>query len=144
MAWAKLENPKPSASSLAPGVVKVRARELKVRGGGTTRYVSIAVGSKLADQARFIAKEHRCHILLGSGADAGKAALQMDDQAGKFIAKRKAAGHYELTIKAGAAQTASISLEFPPFERGASVQRIDPAQAPVIMFDIAPDFVARS
>jgi hypothetical protein len=139
MAWTKLDNPKPSNSSINPLVVKVVGRAMKVKGGAERRFAVIKMGSSLCDRARFISKEHRCHVMAGSAADAGKVAIAMDDQQGKFVAKRKADGRYEICLGEGAA-AGKFSLTFPPFERPGSVQTI-PGTSPIIIFEVTPDFL---
>lgn len=138
MAWVKLDNPKPNtgAAAVPPMVVRVRAREAPKR---LSRYIVVSIGYGLADKARFIGKEHRCHIMAGSGADDGKVAITMDDQTGKFTARRRADGRYEVTITAHAA-AGKFSTAFPPFERAASVQNI-PGMPPVVVFDGSADFL---
>lgn len=138
MAWAKLDNPKPSNNSLRPTLVRVKAR----RGTGPaskSRYGVIRIGSSLADRARFLKDSHHCHVMLGSAADAGKLAVSLDDTTGKFKAKRMADGSYQVTIKETSA-AGKFSLTFPPFERAGSVQT-PPGCPPIIVFEVTPDFL---
>ena len=139
MAWAKIDNPKPnySVASVPPMSVKVKAREAPKRGN---RYIQIAVGYALCDKARLLQKEHRVHILVGSGADAGKVAITLDDATGKFKAKRRADGRYEVVVS-NLAAAGKFSTTFPPFMQPGSVQMI-PGGPPVVVFDAPADFLA--
>jgi hypothetical protein len=138
MAWAKLENPKPpSNSAVPPMVVKVTARELKTK-NGVARYIKIKIGYQLAEKARLIQKEHGVHVLQGTAADAGKLAVSMDDATGKFKAKRRRDGSYEIAI--GAAAARKFALTFPPFSATGAILQL-PALPPTITFDVTPEFL---
>lgn len=114
MTWTKLDNPKPGASSLAKDAVKVVARAAMKN----SRFIIMKIGETAAQRGSFRAEKHKCHVMIGSGEDAGKLAIVLDDSAGKFEAKRKKDGRYELTIRASAAE-GKFNLTFPPFERTA-------------------------
>lgn len=140
MAWAKLENPKPNynAGAVPPMSVKVKAREAPK---SKTRYIQIAIGYALCEKAHMRQKEHRVFILLGSGAEEGKLAVTLDDSHGKFVAKRRTDGRYEITVS-GLAAVGKFNTTFPPFERPGSVQQV-PGTAPVIVFEATSDFLGR-
>lgn len=53
-------------------------------------------------------------MLFGTGEDAGKIMVAVDQALGKFTAKRSKKGHYALTINAASAE-GLFALEFPAF-----------------------------
>jgi hypothetical protein len=117
MAWETIEAVKPqSASAVAcpDDGVKVTSRSLGTRGGGVARYISLTIGAKLARGIALGAPEHKLRLMFGTGDDAGKIAVSVDQEAGRFLAKRNKRGGYALTINAATAE-GLFSLTFPAF-----------------------------
>lgn len=61
-----------------------------------------------------VAAEHRLRLLFGTGPDAGKVMVSVDNETGKFLAKRDKQGRYALAINAATAE-GLFALEFPTF-----------------------------
>jgi hypothetical protein len=115
MSWTKIDNPKPaSPNALGKDNVKIVARA----GMKGHRYIIVKIGPEIARKSSFTKADHRCHILVGSDEERGNLAITVDDSDGKFTARRKKDGRYEISITAPAAD-GRFSLIFPPFERPA-------------------------
>lgn len=107
MAFENIECVKPVAAAAtkvpADGVL-VSARKLGARGksGNMTRYLRVQIGAKLARSISLTAETHRLRLLFGTAEDAGKIMVSVDNEAGKFAAKREKTGSYSTTIEAAA------------------------------------------
>lgn len=135
MGWAKLINPKPPA----PGSVKpTQVRVVAMKSGKSDRYhhIRVKVGADVARRGSFTKTEHRCHLLAGSGEDAGQLAIALDDLGGAFVAKRRVDGRYEIAVNARAA-AGLFSLQFTQFDREGGVVPMNGSPA-FITFDAKP------
>lgn len=113
MGWEAIENVKPvySKSSVPADGVLVKTR----RAMNDIRFIEVKVGGVLAKRARFHADEHKIRLLFGTGPDAGKIAVSLDQQNGTFLARKGRRNDvYTLTINRAAAE-GLFSLEFEPF-----------------------------
>ncbi|RDV06406.1 hypothetical protein DXH95_02985 [Sphingorhabdus pulchriflava] len=83
-------------------------------GGGAAQYIRLQIGRDLARKISLSQAAHRVRLLFGTGSDAGKLQLSVDNEAGNFAVKRNKSGGYSLTINS---QTADglFSLQFPAF-----------------------------
>lgn len=61
-----------------------------------------------------VADDHRVRVLFGTGSDAGKLQISVDNSGGNFPTKRNKKGNYALTINAASAD-GLFALEFPVF-----------------------------
>ncbi len=144
MAWETIEKIKPQYSKMAcpPDGVAVSTRALAARSGGLNRYIVIKVGKTLARAARFTQKPQRVRLMFGSGADAGKIAVVIDQQTGTFIAKEQGAGDWLITVSARDA-AGLFSLNFPRFEiRAVEAIRPENGQPPMFAFKASPEMLA--
>lgn len=145
MAFEDIDVIKPKAAG-APTVpvdgVMVRAcRVARRNGGGLTRYIRLAIGSKLARSISLTQPEHGVRLLFGTGTDAGKLQLSVDNEAGKFRAKRNKGGGYFLTINAATAE-GMFALDFPAFTRtGVEALRPQNGQPPHFVFKAADEML---
>lgn len=115
MAWEEIENCKPlPLDALPPAGIKVRARVMGKKAGGHSRYISIQIGKDLARKMHLTLALHRLRLLFGTEAEAGQIGLAVDQERGKFAAKRSKQGDYTLTITAAVAE-GLFALEFPTF-----------------------------
>lgn len=97
--------------------VAVSVRRLGVApraGGGHRSYIRLCIGADLARGISLTQPEHRLRLLFGTGEDAGKVRVSVDNATGKFLAKRSKRGDYALTINADTA-AGLFSLTFPAF-----------------------------
>lgn len=117
MAWETIEvvKPKVPGSGACPGDgVKICARSLGTRGGGRVRYIHVTIGAELARSIALNQPEHRLLVLFGTGDDAGKIAVAVDGQIGRFLAKRNKSGAYAFAINAATAD-GLFALDFSAF-----------------------------
>jgi hypothetical protein len=136
MAFVKLDNPKPSAAgSLGPDHVKLSARE----GPHKTRFITIHIGKEVARKASFTQPQHKAHLHKGSGHDAGKMAVELDDSSGTFTAKQQKNGTYKISMGSVAAEAAGLLTTFPPFTRGGLARQMESGKARFIVFDLTPE-----
>lgn len=84
-------------------------RPAPARGSSSSRS-----GGGLARRLSLTQPEHKLRLLFGSGADAGKVMLSVDNELGKFHARRDKQGRYSLTINAASAE-GLFALDFPLF-----------------------------
>ncbi len=95
---------------------KISARKLgrKAKGGGVNevRYIQITLGRKLASGMSLMQETHRLTLQFGTGNDAGKLALSVDNSSGEFPVKRDAQRRYRLSLNA-ATVADWLKLEFP-------------------------------
>lgn len=76
----------------------------------------------------------KLRLLFGTGLDAGKVCVSVDQTDGKFVAKRVASGGYFLTINAATAE-GLFALEFPAFrEEKLEAMRPQNGQPPHFVF----------
>lgn len=80
------------------------------RGDGSTRYLAVKVGKKLAAELGCHLSEQGMSVSMGHGQDAGKMAVSLN-AASKFTAKKQTAGHYMLTVT-GTALLGHLDLDF--------------------------------
>jgi hypothetical protein len=106
-----LASPRPAVARQT-GCGSPRAR-WGARGGGVSRYLALAIGPELARKLSLHAPEHRVRLLFGSGPDAGKIMISVDNAGGRFAAKRTKPGGYWVTINEQTAE-GLFALEFPP------------------------------
>lgn len=128
MAFEAIENlSKPSAGKCPEDGVRIIARKLgrpAKAGGGHSFYISISIGPKLARAIALHAETHRVRMLFGTGPDAGKIMVSVDNAGGNFGAKRNKAGGYALTIN-GTSAKGLFACEFPEFSE-AKIDAIRP------------------
>lgn len=108
---------KPAAAKCPEDGVRVMARKLGrpgKAGGGIARYIAITIGARLARSISLHAADHRVRMLFGTGSDAGKIMVSVDNTAGNFAAKRSKSGAYTVTINELPAKDL-FALEFPEF-----------------------------
>ena len=129
MAFEIIDNLKPAAGAapLIPASgVKVGSRKISRparAGGGGLSYIRIDIGAELAKGISLTAEQHRVRLLFGTGSDAGKLQVSVDDTAGNYQVKRSKSGSYFLTINAASAE-GLFALEFPVF----TVLRCEPVR----------------
>lgn len=118
MAFDNIEIVRPAKPSGAPDDgVKVTACKCAGRqGGGLTRYIRLTIGAQLARRISLTQAEHGLRLLFGSGPDAGKLQVSVDNEGGRFRAKRDKARRYVVTINAATAR-GRFALDFPAFTR---------------------------
>ena len=104
---------KPSAAATPRCGLLVTPRRLGLRDGGQTRYLRFAIGADLAKKISLTQAEHKLRVLFGTGSDAGKVQVSVDNSTGKFTAKRDKRGSYAFTMNAATAE-GLFALEFPP------------------------------
>jgi hypothetical protein len=104
---------KPAPGSCPADGVRITARKMGRKGGGVSRYIALAIGPELARKLSLHAPEHRVRLLFGSGPDAGKIMISVDNAGGRFAAKRTKPGGYWVTINEQTAE-GLFALEFPP------------------------------
>lgn len=137
MAFAKIDNPKASsASDLGPNHVRVVVAKAK----GNLPYIRIRIGREVARLCSLTQPEHKVHAHIGSGSDAGKVAISLDDTGGVFKAKRQRAGDYTMTIGGNAAHAAGISTEFEPFRTAGLARQIENGPR-MCVFEAPPAFL---
>ena len=109
-------NPAPvKLDALPPKGVRLRPGKMTRKGGGDpTRYIRLTIGKDLARAASLTLPVHKLRLLFGTGDDAGKIMVAVDQERGRFSAKRSKAGDYALTINAASAE-GLFALEFPVF-----------------------------
>jgi hypothetical protein len=138
MSWETIERVKPAyvpkVTVPADGVaVSVR----RLGGGGSKpeiRYIALKVGPKLASAARFTQLPQMVRLMFGAGADAGKIAVVIDQEAGKFAAKRQKNGSWQISLSARDAE-GLFSLAFEPFEvKGIEAIRPENGKPPMFAF----------
>lgn len=147
MAFEDIECVNPASAAAAkvpPAGVSVRPRMLgraPRAGGGHIRYICIRIGAELARGVSLSQPEHRLRLLFGTAEDAGKIRISVDNQGGKFLAKRDKKGNYALTLNAASAE-GLFALEFAPF----AVERCEPlrpanGQPPHFVFAASKDML---
>ncbi len=133
MSWSRLNNPKPpAAGALKPTMIRV----VSSQAARQSRYLRIKIGADLARRGSFTRGEHKCHLLAGSGDEAGQLAVVVDDSGGAFVARRKADGRYEIAVTARAA-AGLFSVQFNQFDREGGVVPMNGSPA-FITFDAKP------
>ena len=103
--------------SVKPAMVRVVSRS---KGEGRGREIHLQVGAETARRCQFAGAKHNCCILVGSGDDRGRVAIQINDKGGDFTASRKSIGSYEIVLREQAAKLL-FRLQFDPIEREASL-----------------------
>lgn len=78
------------------------------------RFITVGIGGKLARGIGLTQDEHKLRLSFGTGADAGKVRVSVDNLHGKFKTKRNKQGNYLLTINAATAD-GLFSTDFPTF-----------------------------
>lgn len=125
--------PATSKRTVPPKGVAIMARRLGLRHGGIARYIAVTVGPELARGISLTQPEHRVRLLIGSGGDAGKVQVSVDNAGGKFRAKRAKSGCYQITINAATAD-GRFALEFPAFTETCEAIRPQNGQPPHFVF----------
>jgi hypothetical protein len=146
MAWETIERAKPAyvpQSACPCDGVAVSVRRM---GGGSrrtpVRYIVIKVGKALARSARFTQKPQNVRLMFGSGTDAGKVAVVIDQNAGKFVAKEQKNGDWMITMSARDA-AGRFSLDFPAFDvKGIEAIRPENGQPPMFTFRASKEMLA--
>ncbi|MBV8973180.1 MAG: hypothetical protein JO290_12915 [Sphingomonadaceae bacterium] len=91
MAWEEIERTTAVPKPKVPGHgVAVSTR--KAPKGVGPGYIAIKVGDDLARSAKFGPSPQRVRLMFGTGTDAGKIAVSVDDATGRFVAKRNKRG----------------------------------------------------
>lgn len=111
-------------------------------GGGQVRYIQLSIGANLAKAIALTQDAHQLRLLFGTGADAGKIMVSVDNTAGRFRAARGKAGHYTATINAATAD-GLFALEFPAFTV-AGVEAVRPVNGkpPHFVFKASADMLS--
>ena len=121
--------------------VCVTARKLGQRGGGHARYLRLVVGAALAKAISLQQEHHTLRLLLGTGPDAGKLQISVDNAGGTFVAKRDKQGRYVITINAATAD-GLFAMEFPDFARsGLEAVRPQNGQPPHFVFKASEEML---
>lgn len=101
MAWNLLENKKPLTGGkvdISAGA-RIRWRKLKRKHGeGYSEYAYVTIGSKAALALALKSEKHGLAVMFGSGEEAGKLAITVDNEKGKFVIKRTNGGDYTFTL----------------------------------------------
>lgn len=118
MSFEVIENMNPSPAKEVTPVdgLRIYARTAPARKGSTkpgTYYMTVQLGLGLARRLAFHKDQHNVQILLGTGRDAGKMQIALDQTAGQFYARKRKIGQYCVTIK-GASMDGLFARAFPP------------------------------
>ncbi len=106
-----VKNPVPlDGVTVSPRVLNLKKQ------GRTIRFIRLVIGSALARKLSLVQEVVNVRLLFGTGSDAGKIAISVDNAAGKFAAKRAKNGTYSLTINEDTAD-GLFAMEFEPFSR---------------------------
>lgn len=146
MAFEDIEVVRPKAASKAQapagGIAVTACKVARRNGGGLNRYIRLTIGGGLARKISLTAPEHRLRLLFGTGEDAGKVRVTVDNEGGKFLAKRSKQGNYALTINSGTAK-GLFALDFPAFvEDGIEALRPANGQPPHFVFKASAAMLA--
>lgn len=117
MAFEEIERvgPVTGLNAVPPDGLRVSARRLGGRGGGgEVRYIKLDLGAQLARRLSLTQERHNLKLAFGTGEDAGKIMLSVDNADGRFVAARNKHGSYAATINAASAD-GLFSLSFPTF-----------------------------
>jgi hypothetical protein len=145
MAWNLLENKKPLTGGkvdISAGA-RVRWRKLKRKHGeGYSEYAYIVVGAKAATALALKSEKHGLSVMFGTGEEAGKLAITVDNEKGGFIAKRTNGGDYSFTMSsetvAGKMKAAFDTIELEKIE----IVKIDPSKPYFGIIDISAAVLA--
>jgi hypothetical protein len=113
MAFTDLDNTAPPKTDVPASGIVIGSRACG-RGDKKTRYIAMLIGPMCAKAINFHLDQQQIAVRVGTGSDAGKLAVVVDAK-GKFQAKRQKAGHYLVTITAGAAAHGNFKVEFDRF-----------------------------
>lgn len=122
MAFETIENvgkkTKGSGIPVPVNGVRVAARRMgrpASRGGGTSSFIRLDVGPGLVKKLCWLGNAARVRLLFGTGTDAGKIGMEVDNSAGDFVARRSPKGdNWFLSIGSSAAD-GLFSLSFDTF-----------------------------
>ncbi len=114
MAYEILPNPsknKKPNHDFSSGV-RIQGRQMKSRiNGNVSKYIQITLGKQLASSLIMTMPHHNLILQFGTGEDAGKLAITLDNQQGQYPSKRSKNGQYSVSIPAAVAQGRML-LEF--------------------------------
>ena len=115
MAFEEVEFIGPAPIDAVPnGGIRVKPRTFKSK-HGVKHWIEITIGEHLSRKICLSKPKHGMRVLFGTGEDAGKIAVAVDDEKGRFSAKKaKSSGRYVLSIGAASAE-GLFALEFPVF-----------------------------
>jgi hypothetical protein len=119
MAFENIDCIKPTAAANPIPIdgVRVSPRVINLKKAGRTiRFIRIVIGSGLARKLSLHQDNHNVRLLFGTGNDAGKIKILVDNTSGKFAANKAKKGSYSLTINEDTAD-GLFSMEFEPFDR---------------------------
>lgn len=119
MAFENIDCIKPTvaANPIPTDGVRVSSRKLRLKKQNRdARFIKIVIGASLARSLSLHQEDHNVRLLFGTGNDAGKIQISVDNTTGKFYAKRAKNGNYSLTINEATAD-GLFALEFEPFDR---------------------------
>lgn len=137
MTWENIEAVgKVAADGTPPMGVRVNTRSLV----GGQRWIAIVVGKDLAKASAFHMEKQKVRVLFGTGVDAGKIAVAVD-QSGDFVATRRRSGEYLISIN-GKSAKGRFCLNFPAF-RVETCEAIKPqnGQPPKFIFRVSREML---
>lgn len=147
MAFEDIEcvNPASTGKNKVPAKgVAISVRSLGIapsRGGEIRSYIKLIIGADLARGISLTQEEHRLRLLFGTGEDAGMVRVSVDNQSGKFLAKRNKQGQYGVTINRATAD-GLFSLSFPPFtDEPCEALRPQNGQPPFFVFKASAEML---
>ncbi len=140
MGWETIENVKPKYTKASVPVEGLRIGTRRAM--RDTRFIEVKIGMGLARRARFASDRQQVRLMFGTGPDAGKVGVSVD-QGGAFVAqKAKRFDYYTLTINRAAAE-GRFALAFDPFTLD-RVEAIRPenGQPPMFTFRASAQMLA--
>ena len=97
--------------------IHVSARTLTIKSTGRiTRFIKATIGADLARKIGLTKDRHSFALGFGSGVDAGKIRVAVDDGKGQFATKRQVSGQYGFTINKDTAD-GLFATDFTSFAR---------------------------
>lgn len=143
MAWEEIECVKPvnGLDAVPPGGVRINPRRFKGRKGEVRHWIEISLGEKLARKLAMVMPEQRMRLLFGTGAEAGKLGLVVDQEKGKFRAKRRKNGTYALPIAPSSAE-GLFAMEFPAFSVIEPEIQRPPHLPPVCVIELSAEMLS--
>jgi hypothetical protein len=98
-----------------PDGLAVKACTMSRKGGGSTSYIRLALGARLSKRLGFHQPTHGVQLLFGTGKDAGKVCVSVNNAGAQFtVTRNKRNGYYVLTINRRTAD-GLFAENFPPF-----------------------------
>ena len=110
-------------------------------GQNDRRFIVVQIGAVLARRLKLIGEKSALRIMFGTGEDAGKIGLTVDQTAGRFKAHCNKAGAWLTNINAKTA-AGLFALEFPAFCVIEPPVLAPDGQPPIVTFDASPEMLA--